>query len=123
MTLLNDLYDITASAIGTGHARFTLRLRADSRIFRAHFPGMPITPGVCIVQMAKELLETVTGSHLVITSVKNAKFLTVMTPDIPDIDVHITKIKIEGDSISANAEFSRGAQAVYAKISLQTKIA
>ena len=32
-----------------------IRLLPDNVIYKAHFPEKPITPGVCIVQMAVEL--------------------------------------------------------------------
>ena len=33
-----------------------IRLNPDHEIYRAHFPGNPITPGVCIVQIISEVL-------------------------------------------------------------------
>ena len=36
---------------------YTIKLIPSCVIYQAHFPGEPITPGVCIVQMAKELIE------------------------------------------------------------------
>ena len=35
----------------------TVRLLPESAVYRGHFPGYPITPGVCIVQIALELAE------------------------------------------------------------------
>jgi len=123
MTLLNNLYDLQACEMGTADALFDVRLREDCPIFKAHFPEMPITPGVCIIQMAKELLEKAVGRRLKITSVKNAKFLTALTPASPDITVSISKIKTEGDTVSARAQISAEAATVYAKISMQAEIA
>jgi 3-hydroxyacyl-[acyl-carrier-protein] dehydratase len=34
----------------------TVRLLPESPVYRGHFPGYPITPGVCLVQMALELI-------------------------------------------------------------------
>lgn len=47
-----------------------------SSIYAAHFPGYPITPGVCVVQMALELM----GKQL--TSAKDIKFVLPVMPDI-----------------------------------------
>lgn len=46
-------------SIDTGGA--VVRLLPDSPIYRAHFPGWPITPGVCLVQIALELMEEMAG--------------------------------------------------------------
>ena len=34
----------------------TIRLLPESPVYRGHFPGYPITPGVCLVQIALELI-------------------------------------------------------------------
>lgn len=78
MRLADYLYTITR-ADNAGMA-YTVRLLNDCAIYRAHFPGEPITPGVCIVQMAKELMELHTGAHLEIAKVKDARFLSVLSP-------------------------------------------
>ena len=57
MTLKNKLYTITDMEHEGGTARFSLNLNAAHEIYEAHFPGEPVTPGVCLVQMAGELLE------------------------------------------------------------------
>lgn len=122
MTLRNNLYDVLAYDVTLPDARFEILLREDCPIYAAHFPGMPITPGVCIVQMAAELLGLALRKNLRVTSVKNAKFLSALTPEAPVILVSITKIKAEGNSVTAIAEISDH-NTKYAKISLQAEIA
>ena len=39
----------------------TVRLLPDSAVHAGHFPGYPITPGVCLVQIALELIEEMAG--------------------------------------------------------------
>ena len=39
----------------------TVRLLPESAVYRGHFPGYPITPGVCLVQIALELIEEMAG--------------------------------------------------------------
>ena len=47
------LYELVrADALGA-----TVRLLPESAVYRGHFPGYPITPGVCLVQIALELIE------------------------------------------------------------------
>lgn len=78
MRLADYLYTITHA--DNAGMTYTVRLLNDCAIYRAHFPGEPITPGVCIVQMAKELMELHTGAHLEIAKVKDARFLSVLSP-------------------------------------------
>lgn len=57
-------------------------LNAGHEIYRAHFPGSPITPGVCIIQMAVEIFEELSGRKLQITEIRDAKFLSPVVPGI-----------------------------------------
>ncbi len=41
-----------------------IRLLPDSPIYEAHFKGMPVTPGACIIQMACELVGASVGKVL-----------------------------------------------------------
>lgn len=49
---------------------FRLRLNPEHFIYQAHFPGEPVTPGVCILQIGKELLAELLQESLEITHVK-----------------------------------------------------
>ena len=37
-----------------GQSGFNVILNPDHLIYKAHFPGQPVTPGVCILQMIQE---------------------------------------------------------------------
>ena len=64
----------------------TVRLLPDSAVYAGHFPGYPITPGVCLVQIALELIEEMAGQaghddkkgRLV--AAKNIKFTSPVFP-------------------------------------------
>lgn len=55
----------------------TVRILPESPVYKAHFPGYPVTPGVTIVQMAMELI----GKQL-----KGAKDIKFTVPIIPSAD-------------------------------------
>lgn len=52
---LNNLYRIVDKVVYGEEARVTILLNRDSVIYKAHFPGNPITPGACIVEMGREI--------------------------------------------------------------------
>lgn len=58
-----------------------VRLDPEHFIYKAHFPGEPITPGVCILQIASELLSLSLGKDVEVRCVRNVKFLQVLVPD------------------------------------------
>lgn len=80
MILKNSLYTIEGQQQQEGTVSYDIRLYSDHFIYQAHFPGEPITPGVCVVQIAKELLEEHLQRPLAIKAVKNVKFLSVVSP-------------------------------------------
>ena len=118
MILKNQLYQIEHSQESDGTEQFTIRLLEDCPIYRAHFPGQPITPGVCIVQIVQELLELTVGQQLEISEVKNVKFLNILTPkDNPKVDIVFTAIETSDESVSAKAEV-KDATTVFTTVSV-----
>lgn len=93
MKLQNSLYCIVSKEEVEASVSYDIQLDASHFIYQAHFPGEPITPGVCIIQIAKELLEDVVGERLLIQAVKNVKFLHVISPvEMPHITYVFEKI-------------------------------
>ena len=99
MILLNNLYTIVARDFSDNKIKFDIKLDANHFIYQAHFPNEPITPGVCIIQIAKELLEDSLAKRLKIYLVKNVKFLSVISPiTTPQISCIYDKIMSEEKS-------------------------
>lgn len=78
MTLKNNLYTIIN--LDSEDLTATVELNPECFIYKVHFPELPITPGVCIIQMATELFEELTQKHVQVEAVMNAKFLAVINP-------------------------------------------
>ena len=125
MILRNNLYRITKAEDTTGGRLYTLELLPDCPIYAAHFPGMPVTPGVCLLLLGKELLEDTLGKSLRLSEVKNAKFLSVVSP-IHDkqIECLVGKTALAEDGKSAEAQVTlRTSQETKAKMSFVCDIA
>lgn len=118
MQLLNDLYTIiSASPTADGYV-FVIEPDPEHFIYKAHFPGEPITPGVCIMQIALELCEEATGTPLSVSCVKNVKFLRIISPDeITSVRYSLQKITWEDDILKVQITVSSG-EDIYAKLSL-----
>ena len=73
-----------------GQRRYRLRLDAAHRIYQAHFPGNPITPGACMIDICRELLCDATGRAVRIACIRNIKFLALLNPvETPEVDVDL----------------------------------
>jgi 3-hydroxyacyl-[acyl-carrier-protein] dehydratase len=76
------------AANGPGKAAFEVELKADSPIYRGHFPGHPVCPGICNVELVRECAMQATGSRLRIAAIKKCRFTAVATPEkCPEVHV------------------------------------
>lgn len=97
MILKNRLYYIKSQ--DALNLIFTIELNPDCFIYKAHFPELPITPGVCIIQVAMELFSELCGAALDVESVSNAKFLAVINPEMTtNLTYSFNKVAISEDS-------------------------
>jgi 3-hydroxyacyl-[acyl-carrier-protein] dehydratase len=86
MRLLNDLYTIKSQSTSGSKAEFCVALNAENFIYQAHFPNNPITPGVCLIQMVKELVGAWQKDEYKINTLKNVKFTAPISPlEFPEI--------------------------------------
>lgn len=94
MELRNSLYKIITLERNGQSYRFEVELDSNHVIYHAHFPSEPITPGVCIVQICIELFEELLNTKLTLASIKNVKFLSVISPvETPRIDFYFDIIE------------------------------
>lgn len=109
MILKNSLYVIEGQSTAEGTVSYDIRLQPDHTIYKAHFPGEPITPGVCVIQIAKELLEDHLQRPLAIKAVKNVKFLAVVSPlQHPGVRYTFRQIQATPDAVTAQVDVTDG---------------
>ncbi|MEP6748912.1 MAG: 3-hydroxyacyl-ACP dehydratase [Bacteroidota bacterium] len=80
MILAGTFYTVVSEISEAERINAVLELNADHEIFHGHFPGQPVVPGVCMMQIVKELMETVTGKTLRLHTGLDLKFLSVIDP-------------------------------------------
>jgi 3-hydroxyacyl-[acyl-carrier-protein] dehydratase len=95
--LLKDFYKVISFENTAENKHLVLiRINAEHEVFKGHFPGNPIMPGVCMMQIIKELTEQIAESSLFMQSLSNAKFMALINPfNTPELrlelDVSITE--------------------------------
>ena len=111
MQLKNNIYKIIGKEDEGGVVNYTIQLIPSCFIYQAHFPGEPITPGVCIVQIGKELVEnllteqTSQSQSLEIIKVKNVKFLSIISPnETKQLVYQIKKMELSEDKTKIEAQ-------------------
>ena len=82
-------------------------LNPNHAVFKGHFPNNPVTPGVCMMQIIKELSEEVTQSKLFMNASSNVKFMAIINPNIhPRLHIDLefvgdlnTEFKVKNTSV------------------------
>jgi 3-hydroxyacyl-[acyl-carrier-protein] dehydratase len=82
-------------------------LNKGHEIFSGHFPGQPVVPGVCMMQLIKELVEVSTKTKLNLREADNIKFLSVIDPHVNSVlNAAISLSKRESDLIVTASLFA-----------------
>ena len=80
MILSGDFYTVVSTVSEADKIEAILKINPEHPIFSGHFPGQPVVPGVCMMQIVKELLETATSRSLRLNTGLDLKFLSVIDP-------------------------------------------
>ena len=102
--VLKDFYKILSEEkISDSKHIITILINEKHEVFKGHFPGNPIMPGVCMIQIIKELTEKITQETLMIQTLSNVKFMALINPentpelrlelDIATIEDNLVKVK------------------------------
>ena len=108
--LLKDFYTINSlSQVAEQSYLVVLTLNDKHEVFKGHFPGNPITPGVGMMQIIKELTEEITKKKLFLTNASNVKFMALINPEVnPELklqlDVILSNNEVKVKNITSFAE-------------------
>lgn len=121
MILKNILYKIASS--NAEEKSFNLELVPECLMYRAHFPEHPITPGVCIIQIASELLNELLQSDFELITVSNAKFLAVINPlETNSVIYTFKKVVVDEDTKTVKVSvIVSNPETIFTKLSLVYK--
>ena len=118
MTLLNDFFHITAATAEDCAATYAIALNPEHPIFKAHFPGNPITPGVCQLAIVEELMSQREGQPLRISHIANIKYMDILAPTTdPELNVEISRIRPVEGGIALQA-ILRNTRTAFTKMSI-----
>ncbi|MCQ2059002.1 MAG: hypothetical protein MJY71_04125 [Bacteroidaceae bacterium] len=87
MVLKDRLYKVSDISVADQQTVACIELLKDSDIYKGHFPGRPITPGVALVQIAVELASLASQSawgdkhEYNLEKASNIKFLKEINPE------------------------------------------
>ncbi|MEL5895446.1 beta-hydroxyacyl-ACP dehydratase [Bacteroides sp. GD17] len=88
MLFENKYYKILDAKVDGLDAVYRIALLPDCDVYRGHFPGNPVSPGVCNIETIKECAMLLTGKRLLISTIKQCRLTAVASPALcPEVDV------------------------------------
>ncbi|RZJ54987.1 MAG: 3-hydroxyacyl-ACP dehydratase [Flavobacterium sp.] len=99
--VLKDFYKILSEEkISDSKYIITILVNEKHDVFKGHFPGNPIMPGVCMIQIIKELSESITKSTLMIQTLSNVKFMALINPEAtPELRLELDVVTSEDNLV------------------------
>lgn len=82
--LRDKLYQII-SLHCSNDAVVIIEIYPDHEIFSGHFPGQPVLPGACILQILKEILTEITDTSVRLKRADQIKFLSLIDPQVNNV--------------------------------------
>ncbi len=82
--LIEGLYTVKSFEPNENGVKATIHLNKEHAIFKGHFPGNPVMPGVCMIQIIKELTEKLVKKELFLSVSSNIKFMAIINPEKND---------------------------------------
>jgi len=104
--LKDSFYTISEIKSEPASVSASLQLRQDHPLYQGHFPGQPVVPGVCMLQMVKELAAMMTKKVLVLQRADTMKFLQQIDPrNSPVLRAELSYNILDDESFRVSAIF------------------
>ena len=76
--------------ISNNEAVYLCEINPQCDVYRGHFPGKPVSPGVCNIEMIRECAEMLAEKDLFISTIKQCRLTAVASPTVcPKVDVKV----------------------------------
>jgi 3-hydroxyacyl-[acyl-carrier-protein] dehydratase len=106
--LQNDFFTIRSIKKEDDSFRILLELNAANKIFEGHFPGQPVVPGACLMQMVLEVTGAVLGyQKLMLVKAGHLKFTALIDPNAQqELEMRFTYSEKQDSSIIVSGALS-----------------
>lgn len=102
--LINDFFTYTIDEYQDSKLIATININPNHAIFKGHFPGMPITPGICQVQIVQELISDYFKATYTLKKARDIKFLNFINPtEISTLTLELKLSDNSDEELSVNA--------------------
>lgn len=90
MLLKNKYFRLGGFDLGNTTAHYHVYLLPGCDVYRGHFPGNPVSPGVCNIEMIVECFNTMVDEYHRLVSIDRCRLTAVASPTIsPELDIYM----------------------------------
>lgn len=113
MLLQSNFYSIKSLTTNEYDIKAVININPAHGIFEGHFPGQPVVPGVCMIQIIKELTAQHLDAAIQLKSASQVKFLQLLIPETDkDVQVQIIIKDTDDGEYSITASWIQAEKAV-----------
>lgn len=105
-TKTGDLFNISKLTHAEGCIRAELGINKCCQVFEGHFPGHPVVPGACMLQIVKDVMQAAFNNTLRLKKADHLKFLVMIDPGNTQTVVLDITYKLIGNIISVIAKLT-----------------
>ncbi len=87
--LIKNFYTIQRFETSDSKTKAVILLNPEHKVYRGHFPGQSVVPGVIQIQILRELAEQSLEQKLFIAEVTSAKYLNMIVPDKNPLSIEL----------------------------------
>lgn len=101
--LIKEFYKIINLASIESEVKATIKLNTNHEVYKGHFPGQAVVPGVIQLQIVKEILENHLSKNLFMGNITQVKYLVPITPvEVPELHISITYKNDDEGNLKSN---------------------
>jgi 3-hydroxyacyl-[acyl-carrier-protein] dehydratase len=102
---LTDFYYINNLNVNELAINANISLNTTHPVYEGHFPEKPIVPGVCQVQIVKQVVEKALNQTFLMSEAREIKFLNMILPnETNQLTIHIDLTKTDDKSCKIAAQ-------------------
>ncbi len=98
--ILKDFYSVEESNHNSEGYSTLIKINKNHNIYEGHFPGLPVTPGVILMQLFLEEAQRITSLTLQLQQASNVKFMAVVDPSQDENFILHTNLTKKSNTVS-----------------------
>lgn len=112
---LNNFFTYEIHDLNSPSIKALVTIDPQHEIFKGHFPGQPVTPGVVLIEILRQIVSSRMKKELMLSAAREIKYLTPVLPSETTKIEYLIETVESFEAISVNCVISQG-EKIFTKI-------